>query len=390
MAINVAHEPDPRLIAQAGYMTGIGKAYLRERDYYDKQNQQEYARYVDEYNRRKQLEQEQYNRSQDTFNRGLQLDDRDYERSFAERGYQTGQEQQQFQNELSADAHARQWEQVDVQNRRYDVYEDRNREQSELRRQEMAAKYNAEYKFTPEQEQQQHRLQQQIQSVQLDPTLNDQERAYALQQLQSQFDAIQPQLVPKQGPTAQEQFEQSIVTDPNTGMRFIQQPGSNGTFKFEPVQDNGEKAEKMRVELDFQRQKLAMEMAQKEEKAHLESQKQYQEALKTQGWFDPAPIQPAPFSIPQRAKEIYEQFKAFDGQQQPAAQPQQQPAPQAQPGVAQVDQGAQQNAQARAVPPEVEQLFMQYQAAKNSGNMELANQLKQQLLVAREAQMQPM
>lgn len=375
MPINVAHEPDPRLIAQAGYMAGMGKAYLRERDYYDKQNQEAYARYVDEWKRSQQLEQEQYNRSQDSFKSGVQLDEMGYERAYKERDYQTGFDQQQFQNELSADAHNRQWEQVDVQNRRYDVYEDRNREQAELRRQEMAAKYNAEYQFTDEQKQQQHRLQQQIQSVQTDPTLNDQERAYAQQQLQSQFDAIQPQLVPKQGPTAQEQFEQSLVKDPETGLKFFAQSDGKGGFKYEAVKDESAKtaadAEKKRVELDAQMQTKAFELATK------------QSTIKDANGNE---VHAPPQEIGMLANQIYRQWKAaFSENPQGAGfgggnnDPMNAPGQMGQPGVAQVDPGAQQNAQMRQVEQQAAQIHAQMMQAAQAGDKQTAAQLAMQL-----------
>lgn len=256
MAINVAHEPDPRLVAEAAFQTGRGQGYLRERDYADKRNQEAYSRYLEEWNRRKQLEQERYNRALTERAYGTAQEQQDYERSkYAE--------EQAFERPFKMAEQERQFAQTDALSGYYESITDNQAERAsqleEQKRQEMAAKYNAEWQFTDEQKREQSKLQQQMQSVQMNPSLSEQQRQYAFEQLQAQLDAIQPQMVPRQT-DMQAQMQTELVETPAGYMG----KKADGSWYLIDIKKTEFDEKKQAAQLEAKLQDLALKQASKE------------------------------------------------------------------------------------------------------------------------------
>lgn len=378
MPINVEHYVDPRLLADASYRIGRGGAYIRERERYDNREQEFYRRQheqaQDSERRRQALIDEQMRSEQfgagrdDEYARRYESDRSYYEPSYGDR-----QQQQQFDDSLGQ----RQYEHTS----QLDFQQHQEQMRQEQRQRETEAKFGGRYEYTPDQEAKRKELMARRQNVLSAGARNEilpQERDIALTQIDAEIDSIQPEFKKNEGPTAQETFEQAIVTDPTTGMRFIQQPGSNGSYKFEPIKQEADKAaaeaEKKRVELEAQKAKLDLDL----------KMKAMDQANKLLAKKDPATgseIPPDPMEINALAGRIYEQTKqfiSFDAQKtMEGATAYMQGDTAQQPGIAQQDMGAQQNEQARE--QQASQIHAQMMQARKAGDMQTATQLAMQL-----------
>lgn len=350
MPINVTHDVDPRALAAAAYRIGRGGAYLRERKRYDDREQEWYNRQSDDYNRQwQQYQNEQQLRQQEYANQFSQEQEQarraESERNFYEPSYADQQRSEEFAATLR-DNRAYRDQQIDFQQ-----HQEKMRTQAKQR--EVEAKLGGKFQYTPEQESQRNDLlsrRQNVVSMAVRGEILPEERDQALTQIDAEIDSIQPEFQPNQGPSAQDTFNESVVTDQETGMRFLHTPGTNGTYKFEPIEDkNALKAkvdeEKKRVELEHQKAKLDLDLK-------IKAMEQARKALTVKD-DNGKEVAPDPQAVNNLAGQIYESSKQFISFDPAMAQ---QEAMSYLQGGAQEDMGAQQNDQARQRLLEIERL----------------------------------
>lgn len=383
MAITVANEPDPRLLAGAAFNIGRSQAYLRERDYSDKQNQEAYRRYVEEWNRQKQLEderqqqeQEQYNRAQTERQYGTGLEQQQYNRQFAERGYQTGQEQQGFERQLQTSQDERQWQQLEY-NREYNQdrtanWKQKTRLLNQQKIQEMARKFNAEVQYTPQQTQDMEQAQNEIAIIQSRDDITPEQKQSTIDQLQERYDGIEEnyQLVPKQQ-DLQSQMQGELVPTPKGYMG--RKP--DGTWYSIDLADKTDKTEDKEL-------KAALTEAESDllELDSTQTDVPVDKFGIPKNTGQPAPVFDKDKWIINRAREILlrkqavkeslgSQGQGFGGSDQGGA------APTDQSGIATEDQGAAQNEQVRQAKLQASQALDQALAGDDPAQLEAALQM---------------
>lgn len=149
-------------------------------------------------------------------------------------------------------------------------------------------------RFSPDQKTQQAQLTKSRAMVQTDPRFNDDQRAQALQAIDTQYENIQPGPVPldEQPPTPQQQFEQNNPTVTTADGYKVQtfQDRNGGTKEFVPEEKKSHLETQKALAVDAQKEQLRQQEAadKKAEEVEKEHQAIAKEAASATAYKDPA------------------------------------------------------------------------------------------------------
>ena len=394
MPINIQYQPDPQVYGRYAYGIGQGRRRDDERQRNDRLEQEAWRRRMQEIEIEQRQQQQEAIERQRQFENQRQTQNDAYtqyanERSFYEPSYAQEQQARQFRENMDFNQAWR----VDQLDQRRD--NDSMRIQQKIREQEVSN--NGKWVYSPAQQQRIAQIEHELQAVRSDQSLEPWLKEDQLNRLHNEYDEIMNQpdhFEQNQAPSPEEKLRQSVVQHPDSGEWFIINSDNTGKQTITQMKPDSSAAktehadqkdqEKLIRTLKSQAYKQALEWAKNWEKQS-DAPRDVEEGL---FWNSETPRAPHPNEVLAKAREFYQQLGQFHGieseQEQPAANNSgatgngidgTRPAGPS----GQVDQGAQENQQARE--QQIAFLHSMMMQAKSDGNDTnariIAEQIKQ-------------